>query len=486
VNDRIVLAPGPAARARGDLLVVPVAAPLGWRGGLGALDRALAGRLRRGAARHGFTAKPDATLLVQTHGAIPAGDVLLVGHDAGDAPRAWYHLGDAVARHGDTPGYRRVAVDLTALAAADAVGAFAEGFALSRYRFTRYRSQPSLRPAVAVTLLVVAATSVRRAALDRARVAAAATRYARDLVNTPAADMTPTHLAAAARPLARSGLRVRCLDRRGIARLQMGALLGVAQGSRQPPRFIEIVYRPNRRATARVALVGKGITFDSGGLNLKTAEAMRTQKRDMAGGATVLAVMQALPALRLPVEVRGYVPAAENMPSGSATRPGDVLRACNGRTIEVLNTDAEGRLVLADALAYAARGRPDYLIDVATLTGAVTTALGSRYAAIMGTDPSLVERLIAAGRDANEQLWQLPLPAEYRRDLDSTVADLKNTGEGGAGTIIGGLFLREFVGDVPWAHIDFSSTAFSSGYPCHPAGASGFGVRTLLRFLGTL
>ena len=233
--------------------------------------------------------------------------------------------------------------------------------------------------------------------------------------------------------------------------------------------------------------MGKGITFDSGGLSLKNADSMKAQKRDMAGSAVVLGVMHALPHLRPDVEVRGYVPAAENMPSGTAIRPGDVLRAFNGKTIEVLNTDAEGRLVLADALSYACRqasGR-DSRFRYAHRRRAQRPRQ-SRYAAIMGTDRALVAEVIDAAAAAGENLWELPLVAEYRRDLDSRVADLKNVGEGYAGTIIGGLFLREFVGDVPWAHIDFSSTVMSDGYACHPKGASGFGVRTVLEYLSRL
>jgi leucyl aminopeptidase len=236
----------------------------------------------------------------------------------------------------------------------------------------------------------------------------------------------------------------------------------------------------------QIALVGKGITFDSGGLSIKTADSMQMQKRDMAGGAIVLGVMSALPALRLPIAVRGYVPAAENMPGGNPVRPGDVLRICNGTTVEVLNTDAEGRLVLADGLAHAAARRPDLILDFATLTAAVRNALGPRCAGILGTDPGLVDAMLAGAAETDEMLWELPLIGAYRRDLDSRIADLKNTGEGHAGTIVAALFLREFVGGLPWAHVDFSSTVMSEGFPCHPKGASGYGVRTVLRCLTRL
>jgi leucyl aminopeptidase len=315
---------------------------------------------------------------------------------------------------------------------------------------------------------------------------ARATALARDLANTPAADLAPLDLASAAQRLAPAGLRVRVHDRRALERHGMEAILAVGRGSQQPPCLIEISYRPRRPARRRIALVGKGITFDSGGLSIKNADSMQMQKRDMAGGAVVLAALSALPALDLPIEVHGYVPAAENMPSGTALRPGDVLRVCSGTTVEVLNTDAEGRLVLADALAYAVRRRPDVILDFATLTAAVRAALGPRCAAVMGTDRHLVATLLAAAADANEMLWELPLIGEYRRDLDSRVADLKNIGDGPAGTITAALFLREFVGDVPWAHVDFSSTVMSDGFACHPKGASGYGVRTLLHALTRL
>jgi leucyl aminopeptidase len=300
--------------------------------------------------------------------------------------------------------------------------------------------------------------------------------------------VTPAYLAQEAKRIARSQrLRVRVLGTAAITRLGMGALLGVSQGSAQPPRFIQLIYRPRGQVRRRVALAGKGITFDSGGLSIKPADSMQAQKRDMAGGAAVLAVMSVIRDLAPSLEVRAYVPCTENMPGERAIKPGDVVRAYNGKTIEVLNTDAEGRLVLADALSYAAAAKPDVLIDLATLTAAVRTALGNRYAAIIGTEPSLVQALIAAARDCGEHLWELPLISEYRSDIDSTVADIKNTGEGAAGTIIGGLFLREFVGTVPWAHIDFSSTVMTDKpLPCHPRGATGFGVRTLLHYLQSL
>jgi len=470
-----------------DLLVVPVAAgdPAASEA-VAALDRRLAGRLLAEARRAGFRGGSAQELVYQTHGAAPADVIVLAGLGAAPALSAWYEVGDATSRHAARMRARRAAIALGSYASSTTVHAVAEGVALTAYRFDRYRSHAELSAPAHLTVLAPRRTAALRAAAAEASVYARATALARDLANTPAADLAPLDLARAARRLAGPRLQVQVHDRRALARLAMRAILGVGAGSQHPPCLIELRYRPRGRVRRRIALVGKGITFDSGGLSIKNADAMQQQKRDMAGGAVVLAVLSALPALGLPIEVRGYVPAAENMPSGTAMRPGDVLRACSGTTIEVLNTDAEGRLVLADALAYATRRRPDALLDFATLTAAVRIALGTRCAAVMGTDRALIDALLAGAGAANEMLWELPLIGEYRRDLDSRVADLKNIGEGPAGTIVAGLFLREFVGAIPWAHIDFSSTVMSDGFPCHPKGASGYGVRTVLRTLTQL
>jgi leucyl aminopeptidase len=468
---------------KADLIVVPVFGNRLDSQAIRAVDAALGNRLHDEASRQGFTGKIESTFLYQTHGSLPARNILLAGSGEPAQPSTWYQLADTVARIGQQLKASTIVVEPTREAPAFAFRVLSEGFALARYRFTRYRSRQDDQPAPALVLRVHSRLAKQQDELRYAAISATATCYARNLVNTPAAELTPAALAREARRLTRLGLTVKVYDKPAIERLGMGGLLGVARGSGEPPRFIEIVYRPDVRARARIALVGKGITFDSGGLSLKTPDSMRIQKRDMAGGAVVLATMSALPALRLPIEVHGYIPAAENMPGGRALKPGDVVRSFNGKTIEVLNTDAEGRLLLADALAYAATRKPDRIVDFATLTAAVNSALGSRYAAILGTDRSLVADCIAAGAEADERLWELPLVPEYRRDIDSPVADLKNIGEGQASTIIGGLFLREFTGDVPWAHIDFASTGFSSGFACHPVGATGFGVRTMLRYL---
>jgi leucyl aminopeptidase len=469
-----------------DLLVVPAFGSIKGQPAVAQLDRAVAGLLHAEIERLGFAAGQEEELLFQTHGALAAGAVLLIGCGKLAGPASWQRVADAASRRAKERRAKRVAVVLGAQASAESVGALAEGILLAAYRFDRFRSKPRPEPDIELTLAVKRADASLARALERGRIRAEATCLARDLTNTPAGALPPRELARIAEKLAGPRLSVTVHGRKSLERLGMGALLGVGQGSAQPPAFIELLYQPKRRAKHTVALIGKGITFDSGGLSLKTADAMQAQKRDMAGGGVVIAVLSALPGLDLPIEVRGYVPAAENMPSGSALRPGDVLRAFDGKTIEILNTDAEGRLVLADALAYAASRKPDVMIDLATLTAAVRSALGSRYAAILGTDRTLIRAWLRAAAEAGEKLWELPLAGEYRKDLDSRIADLKNVGEGQAGTIVGGLFLREFTAGVPWAHIDFSSTVLSDGHPCHPKGASGFGVRTALRYLERL
>jgi len=472
----------PITEVEADLLVCAVHGSPGRDVNVQQLNRRLAGRLVEEAKRSGFGDGTAQEHLFQTHGALPARNVLLLSCDAQLSPASCYSLADRAARWSDTTRAAAIALALPPRAAPDAFGTIVEGIMLARYRFSRFQTKQNARKPPSLLLLTVDKSASLRHVLERSRITAEAACYARDLANMPAGVLTPAAMVKEAKRIAKKNLKVKVHDRSALRRLGMGAVLGVAAGSKEPPYLIEMTYRP-AKAHRRIALVGKGITFDSGGLSLKSADAMKLQKRDMAGGAVVLGVMSALPQRRPNVEVRGYIPATENMPGGAAMKPGDVLYTYGGKTVEVLNTDAEGRLVLADALSYAASKKPDEIIDFATLTAAVRMALGARYAAIMGTSSSLVTACISAGAEAAERLWELPLVADYRSDIESRVADLKNVGEGQAGTIIGGLFLREFVGDVPWAHIDFSSTVMSDGYACHPAGASGFGVRTVLRYL---
>ncbi len=458
-----------------------------WRADLARIDTATGGKLVAELERQGFRGTPGQSAVFQTHGTLTAPYVVAVGLGDGSTNNVWMGVAQALISRA-----RELKTDKAALhwparhQTAVAVEAIVEGLRLADYRFTRFKSHaPEATPPRSVALAIESRAPELRTALTRGELFADATTYCRDLVNTPAADCTPTFLAKEARAIGRKQrLTVKIHDAAALERLGMEALLGVASGSEQEPRLIELHYKPAKASKRAIAIVGKGVTFDSGGLSLKPANSMEEQKRDMAGGAAVLGVMRVVRDLGVPVEVRAYVPATENMPSGTAIRPGDVVRAYNGKTIEVLNTDAEGRLILADAMAYAAASKPDAIIDIATLTGAVRAALGPRYAGILGSDNGVIADLIAAGRERGENLWQLPLAEEYRGDINSSIADLKNMGDGYAGTIIGALFLREFTGGLPWAHIDCASTAAAGKpYPGHPRGATGFGGRTLLRYL---
>jgi leucyl aminopeptidase len=434
--------------------------------------------------RIGFEAKAGQTQV------LPADDgSVVVAVGMGDRDKvdeeAYRKAGAAVA---DVAGrFADVAVALPGAGSVDMARALAEGLGLAAYRFSTYKSDP--KPCRLERVAVVASGGARlQSALDRAAVVVSAVALARDLVNEPAGTLPPARLAEIAVEVGKAGgLEVRVLDEKQLVRERMGGLLGVGMGSTQPPRLIEMRYEPEGRARGHVVLVGKGITFDSGGLSIKTADGMMTMKTDMSGAAAVIATMSVLRALGVRTRVTGIAPAAENMPSGSAVRPGDVLRARNGKTIEVLNTDAEGRLVLADGLALAAEAQPDAIVDIATLTGAQVVALGKKIAAVMGNDDALVEQVRAAGERAGEPAWPLPLPDDYRSHIDSEVADVKNMGNPGqAGTIIGGLFLKEFVGDVPWAHIDIAGPARADkddGYLRQ--GGTGFGVRTLIELVST-
>ena len=361
-----------------------------------------------------------------------------------------------------------------------AAQALAEGVLLASYGYAAMKSAPP-KPPLAEALIVVRGTA-RRAGVERGITIATSVALARDLINEPAGTLTPTRLASVASR--QPGLSVTALTPRQLEAAGMGGLLGVARGSEQPARLIELLYEPAGATadTPTLAFVGKGITFDSGGLSIKTSQGMMTMKTDMSGAAAVIAAMRAIAAIGAPVRVLGLCPATENMPSGSAIRPGDVLRTRSGTTVEVLNTDAEGRLVLADGLALAVEAGVDAIVDIATLTGAVSTALGRGIAGLMGNDDAWVATVQDAAARAGESVWHLPLPPEYRRELDSEGADLKNIGSSGtAGTLIAGLFLNEFTAGVPWTHLDIAGTARSDsddGYVTK--GGTGWGVRSLV------
>jgi leucyl aminopeptidase len=395
--------------------------------------------------------------------------------------------------------------DRTGPGPAGALGrAAAEGAVLASYRFTAHRSElgrrgrPASRPegpAEVVFLVPDGVDDVSFATgVHQGRRAAQAVWFARDLVNEPPSSMTPRRLAeAAVAELGQAaGVRVEVWDDQRITAEGLGGLLGVARGSAEPPRLVWATYEPADPAVVdgrvpHLVLVGKGITFDSGGLSLKTPAGMTTMKTDMSGAAAVLGAISACGDLGVRVRVTALAPITENMPGGAALKPGDVLRARNGKTIEVLNTDAEGRLILADALSLAVEQQPDAIVDIATLTGACVVALGNRIGGLFASDADLRRQVEAAAESVGEALWALPLPDEYRSHIDSEVADMKNVGKDGqAGAIAAAMLLAEFVGDVPWVHLDIAGPARSDeDAGVLTKGGTGFGVRTLLRLAET-
>jgi leucyl aminopeptidase len=371
--------------------------------------------------------------------------------------------------------FATLATTLTGYADADAV---VEGLALGQYRFDRHLSEP--QPSKTETVALIDADDTVMEAAAKGAVVAQAVMLARDLVNESPAHKPPVEMARIAVEAGEAaGMQVKVWDEDAIAEGKMGGLLGVAAGAVQPPRLVEMLYEPED-AKAFLAVVGKGIVFDSGGLSLKPANAMEDMKTDMSGAAATIAAVAAIAQLGLPIKVLGITPLTENMPGGAAQRPGDVLKARNGKTIEVLNTDAEGRLVLADGLSLAAEAEPDRIVDLATLTGACMVALGDKIAGVFGDDES-VAAVQAAAEAAGERVWHLPIPEDYRKKIDSPVADMKNTGPRWGGAINAAWLLKEFVGDVPWAHLDIAGPARATDTEHYILkGGTGFGVRTVV------
>jgi len=361
--------------------------------------------------------------------------------------------------------------------------AVTEGAVLGLYRFTRYK-KPDYEDIK--ELLIVAnereEVATIESAIGKAKTVALATNLARDMVNEPANYMTPSRMAEIATEIAgRHDLKFSVFDREDMEAMGMGALLGVAGGSNQPPKLITLSYKGDEHSKKSLGFLGKGITFDSGGISIKPSEGMEDMKADMAGAAAVMTALGAIGQLKPKINVTGIVPATENLPSGTALKPGDVLKAMNGKTIEVISTDAEGRLILADALSYAVKQGLSPLIDLATLTGACRVALGLLYSGVFGNNQNLVDRVLKAAQKTGERMWQMPMPEEYKEHIKSDVADIKNTGNRYGGAITAALFLAEFVNNTPWVHLDIAGPRLStkeSGYMVK--GATGFGVRTLV------
>jgi leucyl aminopeptidase len=440
----------------------------------------------------GATGAPGEVVKLSSGGAAKAPVLVAVG------------LGDPLNGDGATPARREVlrrgaGAALRALAGtgsvalalpapdAAAVGALAEGALLGAYAFHRYRaaSKDSLKDPVSEVTLLVASSRDKavKAALARAEIVGAAVGLARDLVNVPPSDLPPAAFADEAVAAAkRAGVKVTVLDEKALAKAGWGGVLAVGMGSSRPPRLVQLTYAP-ARAKRHLALVGKGITFDTGGISLKPPTAMEWMKADMGGAAAVLAAITAIADLGLAINVTAWAPMAENMPSGTAQRPSDVITIYGGRTVEVMNTDAEGRLVLADALVRAQEDAPDVIVDVATLTGAQLVALGSRTSAIMSNDDGLRGLVFDAAERAGEAMWPMPLPPELRKSLDSEVADISNMGDRYGGMLVAGLFLKEFIAEgARWVHLDIAGPAFNEAppYGYTPKGGTGAAVRTLV------
>ncbi len=370
------------------------------------------------------------------------------------------------------------------------VQAVAEGVLLADYRYDRYLPARTAGQAVSLRCVELLMASdedkeMVAVAVASAEAIVAGVGFARDLVNAPGNLKSPEYLAMQAVAMAEQvGISATLLDRREMERQGFGALLGVAQGSVRDPYLIVLEYRGGNKGDQPIALVGKGVTFDSGGISLKPGEKMDEMKMDMGGAATVLGTMQAAAQLQLPINLVAVVPTVENMPSGTAIRPGDILTSLSGKTIEVMNTDAEGRLILADALTYVERFKPCEVIDLATLTGACIIALGNQAAAILGNNDPLIQRIIKAGERSGERFWQLPLWDEYSEQIKSNFADVKNTGGRAAGTITAAAFLQKFAADYKWAHLDIAGMAWAEqGKAGQPKGGTGFGVRALIEYL---
>ncbi len=460
-----------------DALILPVPEKEGI-GLYKAIDESMGGVL--GKIAREFKGKHNEVSLLHTYGKIKPEKLLLIGLGKKKEltrERLRQAGGKAVSYLRDL-GVKEIAlstslISMLRLKPSD----FIEGGLLSDYRFLNYKKEKDHN---AIKHMTVISSKDLTKEIKYAEVTASSVLFVRDLINTPSNDMTPTALEKAARSI--KGVSVKVIERKEAGKAGMGAYLSVARGSLEPPKFIVVSYAAKK--TRPVVLIGKSITFDSGGISLKPAEGMEKMKYDMAGGAAVLGVIKAASELGLPLCIIGILPATENLPCGSASKPGDVVRAIGGKTIEIISTDAEGRMTIADALGYAKRFKPRAVIDIATLTGACSIALGGEAIALMGNDEGLMEKLRHAGEETGERLWRMPLFEEYKEYIKSDVADIKNSSGKQGALVTAGYFLKEFAGETPWAHLDIAGTAWTEkDKPYCPKGATGVGVRLLFEFL---
>jgi leucyl aminopeptidase len=442
------------------------------------IDTSVDGLLSRVVSSREFEGKQNQVALLHTQKMIRPRRILLVGLGKVITREILRQAGGTASGFLNSKGIRDIAISTKVMSKTKLMPTdFLEGFLLANYRFTRYKKEKNKKGFREITML--SGESLKKQ-IKQSGIIASAALFARDLVNTPANDMTPSSLVRAARSLKKVSVKV--IEKREAEKLGMGAFLSVAKGSAEPAKFIVISYR--KKNIRPIVLIGKSITFDSGGISLKPSQGMEKMKYDMAGGAAVLGVLKACSELNLPLHVIGILPATENLPGGSASKPGDVVTAMEGKTVEIISTDAEGRMALADAIGYAKRFKPSAIIDIATLTGACVIALGGEAIAMMGNDESLMKTVQRASEDTNERVWKMPLFEEYGEHIKSDIADLKNSAGRGGALVTAGYFLKEFAGDTPWVHLDIAGIAWTEkDRPYIPQGATGVGVRLLLDFL---
>lgn len=456
------------------------------------IDKLLGGLLMQIAKEESFAGKANQTLWARTSDVIASKRILLVG--LGKKEECDLETIREVAATILNTVKQTTAKTVGCLLLGDELEvrertqAMVEGIRLADYGFARYKKEKKkfLKSFDLLLLDGRDLVSAKKGA-ELAEQFVKGTVFTRDLVNTPGLHMSPSHLVDEAKLIAKNNkqISVKVFDEPKLKRMGAGGILGVSQGSVHPSFLVHMIYKPATKTKKRIALVGKGVTFDSGGLSLKPADYMMTMKCDMAGAADVLGVFSVIALIAPKVEVHGIFAAVENMPSGNALRPGDVIEMMNKKTVEVLNTDAEGRLILADALVYATRLKPDAIIDLATLTGACVVALGEEVTGVMSNTPALANAILSAASSAGENMWELPLEKKYRKLVKGDIADLKNIAGRWGGALTAGLFLQEFVEKTPWAHLDIAGPAFAerdySSY--EKKGATGHGVRTLLKYL---
>jgi leucyl aminopeptidase len=460
------------------------------------VDAMLGGLLSKIIATGEFRADAGTCKVIHTHGKIPARTVIL----AGLGTQKEFKLNTLRKIGGKLVSLANElkAESLASVSQAEAFGKFAapsriealvEGFILGGYKFERYKDKKETEPDTLKTILLISKGNAKKLedAIHRGGLLAEAVNFVRDLVNTPAKDLTPNDLANIAKATAKeSGLTCTVWGPKEIKAAKMELFLSVARGSENEPRFVHMSYKPKGKAKASVALIGKGITFDTGGYDLKPGRYMLHMQDDMAGAAICIAVMKVLASLKPGISADAYLPLTDNMIDAKATVPGDIFRARNGKTVEIISTDAEGRLVLADAISYAAEKKPDVMVDVATLTGGVLYALGEIYTAILGNNQKIIDKFLNSAREEEEPTWQLPLAQEYKKGLKDGPADLKNVAKSRADTIVGALFLEEFAGDSKWIHLDIAESSWTEeDNDFVHQGATGSTVRSIIRFLTT-